>query len=123
MVNQVEALYKEARKNYKNLDVKITDLTTTYWFMLKWLLEVTLGSPKFDFKVIFEPVVGAKLHNRYFLEVTYRMTKDDYLIKIFNNNEIAFYPHADLELARRITYAFNKWCELVFERVFRGSRI
>lgn len=123
MNKEVDALYKEARKNYKDLGVKAIDLGTAYWTTLKWLLEVMLGAPKFEFNVIFEPVVASKVHNRQFVEVTYRMTNEDYLIKIFNNNEVAFYPHADLELARRITYAFNKWCELIFERVFKGSKI
>ena len=123
MRQEVDKIYQEARRNYKKLDVEMRNLNATYWLTLKWLLEVTLGAPDFNFRVIFDPVMAAKIDKRFYAEVTYRITDNDYLIKIFNNNEIAFYPDADIVLAKKITAAFNKWCELIYERVFKGAKI
>lgn len=123
MRQEVDKIYQEARRNYKKLDVEMRNLNATYWLTLKWLLEVTLGAPDFKFKVIFDPVIAAKIDKRFYAEVTYKMTENDYLIKVFNNNEIAFYPDADIVLAKKITAAFNKWCELIYERVFKGAKI
>ena len=64
MRQEVDKIYQEARRNYRKLDVEMRNLNATYWLMLKWLLEVTLGAPDYNFKIIFDPVIAAKIDIR-----------------------------------------------------------
>lgn len=101
----------------------MTDMNARYWLTLKWALEVMLSDLGEGLEVIFDPVVAGKVDRRFYTEVTYRLPNNDYILKMFHNNEVGFSPDIDIELARRVTAAFEKWCEWVYERAFVGSKL
>jgi hypothetical protein len=121
--DKVEQLYKKAKKRWEKMNVPMVSLSSNYYKTLKWLLEVTLDAPEFNFDVPYNPVVMGKKETRRYYSVYYNINETDSLLVIFSNNEIAFYPNASLDMAKRLVAAFNKWCDLIEEKAFCGTRL
>lgn len=120
---QVDAIYSKARRTYRALGVEMDHLVMTHWITLKWALDVTLGTLGDSFTTKFDPVLVTSGGRRYFAEVSFKLPNEERVLTIFQNNEVAFNPDVDVEIATLITKAFEKWCELVEERTFRGAKI
>lgn len=120
MNERIDRLYSEARKNWRSLDKNTTDLTQQQVNALKWALEVVFTNPlEKPMKLISNNLILNVRTERYIYEVFVGFTKDRYLVLILDTNEIAFAPDVDYEVALRITTAFNMWCELVRDDVFK----